>query len=585
LAYTFEIYVIARDEDAVKLFKENNPCITSAKFCVNPSSIFKVISEILFSDADYAIICHDDVTYPSSFNSIINDLVSKLNTDWPKWGIAGNSGISVVQNVCDNRIVKYAIEDGELPSSIGHILPAETIDGNTILLNCRSLRNAKISIPQYDGMHEYDTILSIATQYHGLSVLICPELACFHLNISYPTTSVPIQYSDAFLSFLSSKITNRKLKTVRENFSIPKKNSSEQRYDLRRLAAVNASKGRTAKLGIITRSQFRSISLLNRTIESVKEFRDAAISNIQITHYIATDVSKIIEFPGSEDVTILHYPDVKREDSRNILIQRAVNDSNDDFILLLDDDDWLFPNEALLVSAALVSTPRTGSLVVESQLFEELFDSESGELLSRNENPTHVFRSDDWQQNFSGINHIPSCGVFYSRELVTEVPDASFNSVKYYEDFAISSFVMLNPRAAFFNIPVLTAGISIRSHPDEVVKNTVTEKDRSKWNQSLAEFSYLYADQKQNNIVRGIGGALAINIQQIEYNSKQSRHSTQSYSLSRSDRAALVISRTAKGAFYFSVKPHLYASNIQRFITETKNKGLRGLVREVADTN
>jgi hypothetical protein len=290
LAYTFEIYVIARDEDAVKLFKENNPCITSAKFCVNPSSIFKVISEILFSDADYAIICHDDVTYPSSFNSIINDLVSKLNTDWPKWGIAGNSGISVVQNVCDNRIVKYAIEDGELPSSIGHILPAETIDGNTILLNCRSLRNAKISIPQYDGMHEYDTILSIATQYHGLSVLICPELACFHLNISYPTTSVPIQYSDAFLSFLSSKITNRKLKTVRENFSIPKKNSSEQRYDLRRLAAVNASKGRTAKLGIITRSQFRSISLLNRTIESVKEFRDAAISNIQITHYIATDV-------------------------------------------------------------------------------------------------------------------------------------------------------------------------------------------------------------------------------------------------------------------------------------------------------
>jgi hypothetical protein len=95
----------------------------------------------------------------------------------------------------------------------------------------------------------------------------------------------------------------------------------------------------------------------------------------------------------------------------------------------------------------------------------------------------------------------------------------------------------------------------------------------------------LYADQKQNNIVRGIGGALAINIQQIEYNSKQSRHSTQSYSLSRSDRAALVISRTAKGAFYFSVKPHLYASNIQRFITETKNKGLRGLVRAVADTN
>jgi hypothetical protein len=508
-----------------------------------------------------------------------------LNADWPNWGIAGNSGISVVQNVCDNRIVKYAIEDGELPSSIGNILPAETIDGNTILLNCRSLRNAKISIPQYDGMHEYDTILSVATQYHGLSVLVCPELACFHLNISYPTTSVPIQYSDAFLSFLSSKITNRKLKTVRESFSIPKKNSSEQRYDLRRFAAVNASKGRTAKLGIITRSQFRSISLLNRTIESVKQFRNAAISNIQITHYIATDVSKLIEFTGSDDVTILHYPDVKREDSRNILIQRAVNDSNDDFIILLDDDDWLFPNEALLVSAALVSTPRTGSLVVESQLFEELFDSESGELLSRNESPTHVFRSDDWQQNFSGINHIPSCGVFYSRELVTEVPDASFNSVKYYEDFAISSFVMLNPRAAFFNIPVLTAGISIRSHPDEVVKNTVTEKDRSKWNQSLAELSYLYAEQKKNNIVRGIGGTLALNIQQIEYNSKQSLYSTQSHSLSRSDRAALVISRTAKGAFYFSVKPHLYAGNIRRYMTEARNKGLRGLVRAVADTN
>src|SRR5690606_38212394 len=136
------IHVAARNEAYGQQFMKNNSAVHNVVLHQGTSSLFTLLQSIIDGEDDYALFVHDDVFLPSSMNEHVFSLIEELNTNWPNWGICGNAGIIAPSLADGGRACRYLFDPHGGPSLGGFILPAETVDGNTILLNCRALRKA-----------------------------------------------------------------------------------------------------------------------------------------------------------------------------------------------------------------------------------------------------------------------------------------------------------------------------------------------------------------------------------------------------------------------------------------------------------
>ena len=245
------------------------------KITTGISSLFVYINDIINNENEPVLIMHDDTYFNKDFISRVNNAITLLNKINSNWGIAGNAGISCYElGFSSQNMVRYIMDPHGGPNLRGKILPAESIDGNTILLNTPKLRENKIRLPNFNGFHLYDIILSIETIKSGLGVYIIPQLLCYHASSGNQIEFNKAFYNDAFIKYLQKKLINNHLKTINGSLPLPFSHLSEyNRIDIKNKSIENClNTSKDASVAIVIRTRFTRINLLQRTVVTIKSF-------------------------------------------------------------------------------------------------------------------------------------------------------------------------------------------------------------------------------------------------------------------------------------------------------------------------
>jgi len=183
-------------------------------------------------------------------------------------------------------------------------------------------------------------------------------------------------------------------------------------------------------------------------------------------------------------VSFLRAPTDSRKDDRFRLVKWIANEVDSDYLLFLDDDDWLFPNAAEFISLLVALAPHGSSFFFDTRHFSEKFIDEVSDSLPALVSPGRKFEAKLFVGCFSGHNHIPFCGAILPKSTVSTIPDSLVESITLFEDFATLLYCMTRESFSPVVVDVLLAGISIRGDGQ-----TVFSTDRTRWNESMAVLS------------------------------------------------------------------------------------------------
>jgi hypothetical protein len=209
------VRVAARSLEHGRRFLERNPALKGARIDTNVSSLFSWINEIVSENSgDVALLVHDDTTFADISLETVSALVSRLPQTW---GLCGNAGTILNESRSTRR---YIIDPHGGPIYDGDILPAETIDGNTILINVALLKQRSVVLPIIDNYHLYDIVLSLECLRAGLKVFIVPQLACYHSSGGSGAGFTASAQGEMFLRYLGDRGI-RKLVTVNGEIVVP----------------------------------------------------------------------------------------------------------------------------------------------------------------------------------------------------------------------------------------------------------------------------------------------------------------------------------------------------------------------------
>lgn len=451
------------------------------------NSYYDLLNRVIdVSASDYACVVHDDVYLCSSFREKLTSLVFVLNNEWPNWGIAGNAGVIPARvGYGASDVVRYVADPHGGPNLIGHILPAINIDGNVMLLNIRALRERSVRMPQFDGYQLYDAILCIETITAGLGVFVAPQLACWH-GSGGDQSAFDSAKSVAIASYLTERIRNRVLQTLNGLVHVPFRgwvNDELRRIDVEIDSLRTACRNRTAKkVAIVTRTQFRRHRLLNRCLDTISAFSASAGTVTEFRSYVVTDQEPpALEALGSS--TLLRASVEDSSDTRYKLVEFAVQNIEADYFWFVDDDDWLFPNEAERLALIISLAPRNSVLFIDCEQFDEKpFLNGTDDVECYQSSVRRVFPAKEYILSLTGYNRTPFCGAIFARNALLSIPQHAYDTVTRYEDFITMLFTLLGTNALPIVVDRLYCGISIREYG-----NSVTEQDRSEWDRSMSE--------------------------------------------------------------------------------------------------
>ncbi|WP_155935252.1 glycosyltransferase family 2 protein [Methylobacterium sp. 10] len=569
-----KFHVAARSQSAADKFRQVNPALIDAEFHVGSESLFNLLNEIIAGPHSFAMFLHDDAFYPSDFPERVNKAISDLNHEWPNWGICGNAGIgSIGYGLDTTQYVRFLFDPHGGPTQIGDVRPVESIDGNTMLINCDALKRNGVTLPTFFGYQLYDLCLSIETLFAGLAVLTSPLLACYHSSSGNQSDFTKAAASKGFLEFVGGRLSNRKFLTMNGVLKIPFSGlSSKNLIDIELSALRNASKSRPPRrLAIIVRSQFREKVLLLRTLQSIKSFAASAGDHIEITPVIITDRGdRIPDFACSYAEVIAVSP-FEKSDSRSLILRAALQKITADFYCFVDDDDWLFPNEAERL-ACIISTASSGNIIFcDTMHFHETM-STTDTFGSRSYNTVvgSRFKASNWGKSLGGFNHIPFCGVILPRDVLKAMPSSVFERVTYYEDYAIQLFSILQARPMPIIYDKLFAGISVRTtSTNSRWQNSITEVDRSKWHMSNAELASIICNSDLGNLPFSFSPVVnRLTVANVP-------------AFSRIERYGLVSARFLIGGYCYIKSPTRWGAGAKHFLSNFKEGGFRRLVMSV----
>jgi len=483
------IYVVARSEDSGKRFLARNAAINDCtQVLLGQDSYFQVLSNVIDQcPNDYALVVHDDVTFPKNFRNLLDSLIVKL-ANQPNWGLVGNAGHSTLRlGLASSPVIRYLADPHGGINYSGDLVPCQSIDGNTMLLNTKLMRERMVTLPKYHGFHLYDLVLSIEAISQGLSVFVAPELACFHSSKGDQSAFDDASISDRFRSDLAQKVRNRSINSLNGPIDLDLFSDSfwkSDRCEVVYQSLRNALDGQKKKsLAIVVRTQFKRKSTLRRTLSSITSFTSrATFLNIEVVVATGCQNQDVQEFgPG---IRLMQFDTSSHTDDRFELIRLAAKNLKTDFIWFIDDDDWLFPNAGEEVSLIVGSAPLGSTIFFDSQHFLESNIEKSDQWLIQ---PSEIsvgrrFDGDRFMSCLSGHNWIPFCSVIFDRHLIADLEDSQVENVIYYEDFLLILNAIINPAFHPIYANLLVAGISVRSEGGEVVVGS-----REHWNDSMVE--------------------------------------------------------------------------------------------------
>jgi glycosyltransferase involved in cell wall biosynthesis len=485
------IHVVARSRGSADLFLQNHPfLVTHITVELGTRSYFELLNRLIETAAkSWICLVHDDVYLGQDFVRKLSDLVRTLEADWPNWGLAGNAAMLPMQvGYAATEVVRYLSDPHGGPNLAGQILPAQSIDGNVMLLNLDAMRLKALRLPPFEGFQLYDIVLSLETVKAGLGVLACPQLACWHGSKGNQYDFDRARSSHAFNDYLLSTVRNRALDTINGEQEVRVEDGDlvlRGGIDIQLDSLKAATAGRKKKsIAIVTRTQFTRPLLLKRALDTVKALKSAARETAHFASYVVTDASAALRPDGMELDTSLLCADLDHQgDTRYQLVKFAAENIDADYFWFIDDDDWIFPNEAERLGLVIAGAPRNSIIFLGCQHFsEQAISGDIEDAASFRSTPGRYYSAGNFLASLSGSNHTPFCGQLFPRTTLLSIPPSVYDSVTYYEDYMTTLFALLSTKCFPIVVDKLYVGISVRSSG-----NTITETDRTKWNRSMSE--------------------------------------------------------------------------------------------------
>lgn len=402
-------------------------------------------------DGSFCLIVSSRVVFPEGFRSRILSLVERVEATIGSWGVIGETGLTTFPvGPYADFFVSYSRGVSSLPSNYGSCLPASSLAPSCLLVNCAVLSSLSQSPePGHRESFRSTELLICASREQGLRVLLAPELSVF-LRRREPS------------NFLMD-LTDSKCK--------PGANTS-----------ARAFLGERRSLTIVTRTRFSNLNLFYRCVKSVAEFK-AACQSLEIKHIVVSDAAPPLELQPEHSYDHLIF-ERRSDDSRFTLIQDVLPKIQSDFVMFLDDDDWLIAESSQEIEHGIFSYPKNCVFHLGATVFSESLASDRSLESSR---VSHTVPAQAARTAFLGFNQTPFSAVLWPLEVLARIPSQAFGSITLLEDL----YVLLTSWTSS-NVPVFLpydfAQISIRG-----TGNSQNQKNRSEWIRAQANLGSLLA--------------------------------------------------------------------------------------------
>jgi hypothetical protein len=386
------------------------------------------------------------------------------------------------------KVIDYLIEGGY--RAVTNIeVPVTSSSSELVIVDLRRLR---ASLPVgFSGFldADFDVWFCLELALSSLHVVASPIMSAFLPNGR--RRGLVNKPSNELLSFVANKANLKRFATVRGEFSVPFSADFDVESPPPPLEDLFLNAITTTKppptLTVITRTQFKRTFELKRCLDSVISF--AAHYGMEFLNLVLiseTQPPKGFLLPNGYQ--FIQAKILQERDSRFLLVGQAVSEVISDYYLFVDDDDWMFPNNASLLRKVLHSCPQESILFADSRHYIEDRKVDGQIFVGNIISYGRFFPSTLFMRSLSGVNHNPFCSVVFPRKTFEDLGPEVFKSVEYAEDY----FLILKSLYQE-SVPIVfegqLVGISIRDSG-----NTVTEFENPKWLRAKANVAHSLAN-------------------------------------------------------------------------------------------
>jgi hypothetical protein len=491
----FKIYRLCRDEKTISRLKEEERKynLPESKYLTH-MDLYSFVNEVIDQEeADYALLCHDDVVLPEDIAEKVQSSINSANLAFGSnnWSVLGNAGVEIISK----RTVTYLSDPHTdmLPPTTTSPHIVESVDGNTILLNLRNIRKKHIRMPRnLKGFHLYDLILCMESYKKDLICGVTSKLYVTHKSPGNYEGFVEGGQNNKFQKYFRESFTNHFITTinglidVKRNYNYLSEPSKLKSYEDTILETVRRiHEEKALELNILIRIHKKS-NKIYRLLNSIAIFNTKTSKNLKLNIFFGVNnikkenIEEYLEEIKKEyqhlNINIRYiklsgsqYPRV--ETLTRLLDELKRKDNS--YVWIVDYDDYIMPESAKYFPFLLVNQ----DLVVgDSYTFTEKWGREKYPITSVLEEKHCAHNVRDI---LSGKNFIPICSVIYPTNVIKKIFKKMSLRGDYFEDYAILlSSIKQNIR--WYPIPL--AGISYHGN------NTVLQTDRTHWEYSYSTF-------------------------------------------------------------------------------------------------
>ena len=473
---------------------------------VAPSAIEKIRQLAASADAPF-LVCADTVWIGLGMAAQMMLLIEELHERFPNWALCGNRGMRWDgQHLYD---YSYDMDSGGLQvSTCAH--PVISLDDGVLLVNPLVFNRHTKLAPPLKRLRP-GVLLSLECLQNESVMAVSPRLLAMRASAAdSDEVEQGLDSDSAFHEYYRSSFLNHNFSTpdgalylseivdyqyVAEPWAETEQQDTLQLYD-RSLELSRA--GARPRLTICCRTQFLRAELLERAVLSFSAFRQHCAPLADVSVRLITDVpsesaAPAVErlqrsYPGAE-LECWHHDIRPNRYSRTDLLLAAIEHAGTDYIWFVDDDDYVNAAAAPVLGRSLVAGQPL-VIVASTAKVRETWRaapggpgaSASGLELTRAERgqsyeAVHVFRI------LRGLNFVPICGMVLPLGLMKERIARVRALGNYNEDYFLLLLALTAPRVDVCLLDCELSSVSIRGK-----ENTVTQKDRSGWNISLATF-------------------------------------------------------------------------------------------------
>lgn len=421
--------------------------------------------------ADYLLLVRSSARVSSEFLNSLEPLIQELNKNWAGWTIAGPRGEPLYPSgIFRTPIVSHLATHGVLPIGYPSEEIASKLSEDVWLVNLRQIKKLKLS-----GLYGLSsTELQLRILHSGGGLVLTPKLASFFENLSEFELSYSLKESS---SFKEPVFADKKL--VRDGFAFIEGAQALNLSSIRKRALDNFRISSPAILAIVTRTRFDRLELLERNQTSVRAFQSAAgkdfeVRNVLVSDYDIPDGIKILD-----GAIFIKHSGEPLPDSRFVLLATAVHKFRADWYWFVDDDDWVFPNEAFALLSTISLNPNR-ILVGSSQYFVRRLPGTMDRL-----ELGHKSDSASLSSITRNLNQTPLSAIIWHRSrLLESLNDKAVENVTLAEDFLLLLSQARNSDS-FLHTPFLISAIELRPGG-----NTVNSNDRFPWVRAASQVSW-----------------------------------------------------------------------------------------------